>query len=155
MPRETDVCRIPLPCTIDKHHHVAEGTIAYVETEQLCACCRHCFVYGCMPAPDYVCECVCLHYTLLYVCAHVCLYQILCMHLCLCAYTRHSACVLRVYVPAPGPHALCLDKADLCSMGWFFVYIQYKYLQRKSIWLFVCFFFLSIWFFKRYVQSRS
>jgi hypothetical protein len=52
VPRETDVGRIPLPCAIDKHHHVTEGAVPYVETEQLCACSRHCFVYGCMPVPD-------------------------------------------------------------------------------------------------------
>lgn len=93
MPRETDVGRIPSPCTFDKHHHVAEGTVAYVETEQLCACTRHCFV----------CECVCLHYTLLCVRVCACVFtRCHVSHLYLCACTRH--------------HAFHIDKTDLYTV---------------------------------------
>lgn len=112
MPGETDVCRIPLPCTSDKHHHVAESTVAYVETEQLCACSRHCVVYGCMPAPDYVCECVCLHYTLLCVCArvHTCVPLLDLMHasVCVCMPIPDTLlCVLvcSMFMYLPRPHA--------------------------------------------------
>lgn len=34
MAREIEVGRTPSPCAIDKHHPVAEGTVAYVEREQ-------------------------------------------------------------------------------------------------------------------------
>lgn len=122
MAREIEVGRTPSPCAIDKHHPVAEGTVAYVEREQfmcLPQILRCIWVYACTRL-SFVCECACLHHTLLCVrvrahgmpfldvVCHVCLY--------LCACTRH------------GYRQAWL----VCGMNWLCTYIHCKYLKGKG-----------------------